>query len=365
MEAHPLESLTVDEAKELQFSLVDEITQVFSGTEILTGGDLGVVSGLNQPQTTKKVESVLANFFATESAMLVRGAGTMAIRLALHALVKSGDTILVHRAPIYPTTKSTLEMSNINVQMVDFNNLAELEQAVQTFTFKAVLIQATRQQPTDSYELSEVIKVIKTNNKTMPIITDDNYAVCKIPKIGVQLGATLSCFSTFKLLGPVGVGCIVGSENAIKKLRKENYSGGLQVQGFEALQVLRGLIYAPVSLAISATVTTEVCTRLNNGEVAGVKAATIVNAQSKVIIVELEAENAGAVLGEADKLGAAPHPVGAESKYEFIPMFYRLSGTFLKFNKGADKTMLRINPMRSGSNTIIRILSQAIANAQK
>jgi hypothetical protein len=36
-------------------------------------------------------------------------------------------------------------------------------------------------------------------------VTDDNYAVMKVPRIGCQCGADLSCFSLFKLLGPGGV----------------------------------------------------------------------------------------------------------------------------------------------------------------
>ena len=94
MEAFPLKSLTIEEATNLQFKLVDSITHYFSGDEILTRGDLGVVKELNQPRMTNKVEKVLADFFNAEAAMLVRGSGTNAIRLALHAVVGTGKTIL-------------------------------------------------------------------------------------------------------------------------------------------------------------------------------------------------------------------------------------------------------------------------------
>ncbi len=90
MEAFPLKSLTIEEATNLQFKLVDSITHYFSGDEILTRGDLGVVKELNQPRMTNKVEKVLADFFNVEAAMLVRGSGTNAIRLALHAVVGTG-----------------------------------------------------------------------------------------------------------------------------------------------------------------------------------------------------------------------------------------------------------------------------------
>lgn len=363
MKTYPLQSLTIEQATEKQFKLVDEITKVFRGTEILTRGDLGVVMGLNQPTTTNKVEQVLANFFDAGAAMLVRGAGTMAIRMALSSVLNVGETVLVHEAPVYPTTQISFETMGLQVVSADFNVPGEITKALQNHPeVRAVLVQYTRQKPDDSYDMATVIDEIKAHDVTMPIVTDDNYAALKVEAIGSELGATLSCFSTFKLLGPEGVGCIVGRKENIQRLRTESYSGGLQVQGFEAIDVLRGMIYAPVALATSATVAEEANKQLNAGAVAGVKGSFIANAQSKVLIVELEEEHAAAVLVEAEKLGAAPHPVGAESQYEFVPMFYRVSGTFRASDPNLEKRMIRINPMRSGTTTILRILQKAIEN---
>lgn len=167
-------------------------------------------------------------------------------------------------------------------------------------------------------------------------------------------------FQPLNYYGPEGVGCIIGDADLLSDLREENYSGGLQVQGFEAISVLQGLIYAPVALAVSSQVSSEVELRLNAGEVKGVKQAFIANAQSKVIIVEFEQPIAAQVLEKAEELGASPNPVGAESKYEFVPMFYRLSATFRAASPENVKTMIRINPMRAGAETIIRIIKEAI-----
>ena len=125
------------------------------------------------------------------------------------------------------------------------------------------------------------------------------------------------------------------------------------------------MIYAPVSLALSAEVLEKLKKSLNAREVIGVKKAYIANAQSKVILVELDEPIANAVLKEAEKLGAAPHPIGAESQYEFVPMFYRLSGTFRTDNPDLEKSVIRINPMRSGTDTVKRILQEAIIAASK
>ncbi len=365
MKTYPLTSFNIEEATKKQFSLIDEITKIFRGSEILTRGDLGVIPGLNQPRTTNKVEKVLGNYFNAEAAMLVRGAGTMAIRMALHATMNIGDTLLVHDAPVYPTTKVSIDTMGLKTIATDFNDLEKLQDTLKNQAIDGVLIQITRQKPDDSYDAKEVIQCIKNYLPNTPIVTDDNYAVLKTPEIGSQMGATLACFSTFKLLGPEGIGCIVGNKKAIEKLKTENYSGGLQVQGHEAIDVLRGMIYAPVALALSARVLEEVRNSLNAGEVTGVKQAYIANAQSKVILVELDEPIASAVLEEAEKMGAAPNPVGAESQYEFVPMFYRLSGTFRAANPDAERTMIRINPMRAGSETIIRILHESIIAVSK
>jgi cystathionine beta-lyase/cystathionine gamma-synthase len=360
MNTYPLESITIDEAKRFQFKLIDAGTRHFKGAEILSLGDLGVVKGLNKPSTTLKVEQVLADFFEQEAAVLVRGAGTAAIRWGLYSMIKAGSTILVHDAPVYPTTEVTIDSMGLNIVKADFNNNDEIIKVINENKIDGVIIQYTRQRIEDSYDMTKVIGNIREVNVEIPIITDDNYAVMKVKNTGAQCGADLSAFSMFKLLGPEGIGCVIGKKKYIDKIIKSNYSGGGQVQGHEALEALRGLVYAPVALAIQAEVNNELVDRLNNRELRGVKKAFLANAQSKVLLVELEESVAAKVIEEAEKLGAAPNPVGAESKYEFAPMFYRVSGTFRAADKSLEERMIRINPMRSGADTVIRILKEAI-----
>lgn len=360
MITYPLHSISTEQAMALQFKVVDCITRGFSGTEILTRGDLGVVPGYNKPITTWKAEKAIARIFDAEAAMLVRGAGTDAIADALFSVIRAGETLLVHTSPIYSTTKTTIERQGLHTVSADFNDLGEIRRVMGKHPeIKAALVQYTRQSMQDSYEMEEVVAAIK-GCRDIPIVTDDNYAVMKVAKIGSQCGADLSCFSTFKLLGPEGIGCIVGKKAYIDELISYNYSGGSQTQGYEALEVLRGLTYAPVALAIQADVNDRMVTRLKSGELPGIKDAFLANAQSKVLLVEFEELIAEAVLAEAEKLGAAPNPVGAESRYELVPMFYRVSGTFRAADPTITKRMIRINPMRSGDETIIRILKQAM-----
>lgn len=365
MRTYPLKSLTIQEAMALQFRIVDCMTREFRGQEILTRGDLGVVSGLNKPAVTMKSERVIAEIFGAEACMLVRGAGSGSIRLGLHSMLCSEDTILVHKAPVYETTLTSLNMLGIRTVEADYTDKGTIQSVLKEHPeIKGALVQHTRQKPEDCYHMQDVIEAIKSF-RDIPVLTDDNYAALKAPKIGIQCGADLSCFSAFKLLGPEGIGIIVGKKHYIERLEKENYSGGMQVQGHEAMDVLHGFVYAPVALAVEAQAIEECIKRLNSGEIPKVKNAFAANAQSKVLLVEFKEDIAEQVLAEAEKLGAAPYPVGCESKYEMVPLFYRVSGTFRKADATLERRMIRINPLRAGSDTVLRILKKSIERGTK
>lgn len=291
MKTFPLQSLTLIEAQQKQFALVDTICRHFPGSEFLTCGDLGLTPGLNQPRITQRVEQVLADAFHAQA---------------------------------------------------------------------AALVQHTRQQPQDRYVLADVLATLRAAG--VPALTDDNYAVMKVARIGCECGANVSTFSCFKLFGPEGVGAVVGDADVISRIRATLYSGGSQIQGAQALEVLRGLVLAPVMHAVQAGVSERLLALLNGGAVAEVKSAVIANAQSKVLIVEFHQPIAARVLEEAQKLGALPYPVGAESKYEIPPLFYRLSGTFRQANPQLEHCAIRINPNRGGEETILRILRESIAS---
>ena len=362
MEVYPVDTIDIDQAKEFQFRLVDIIHQNFKGQEFLQGGDYGVNPSLGRPVYTAKVERTLAQFFQSEDAMLVRGAGTGAIRSVLNTMLKSNDRILIHEAPIYPTTKVIIESMGLIPVTIDFNDLPHMDREL-VLSSAFALIQHSRQKPEDSYQLGKVITKLKEANNNLIILVDDNYVVMKAEKMGTQLGADVSAFSLFKLLGPEGIGCIVGSKKLIDKIRSLNYSGGSQVQGHEAMDALRSLIYAPVALAIQGEESNKIVKRLNGGEIKGIKKSFIANAQSRVILVEFDKPIAKKVLEYSEALGAAPYPVGAESRYEVTAMFYRISGTFLQSNPMLEDYMIRINPMRAGADTVIRVLKEAMVRA--
>ncbi|WP_293816829.1 aminotransferase class V-fold PLP-dependent enzyme [uncultured Parolsenella sp.] len=362
MKTYPLYSRTFEEARELQFKVIDAAAHHFTGEQSLDLGDLGVHKGTNRPLQTIRVEHVFADAFDAEDAVLVRGAGTGALRWALVAAVDPGATVLVHDAPIYPTTKVTLDTMGARTAVADFNDDASIARvcAEHASEITGVLIQHSRQKPDDSYELGHVIEQVRAALGDVHIVTDDNYAATKVKAIGNQLGADLATFSCFKLLGPEGVGVVLGSRPLVEKIREMQYSGGSQVQGHEAMAALRGLIYAPVALSITGATCHEVARRLCAGELPHVTGAYVANAESKAVLVEFDEDIADRVLELAPSHGAAPNPVGCESKYEFLPMFYRISATFRAKDPTWQRRMIRINVMRSGPDTVIRILRELV-----
>lgn len=351
----PVMSLT--EATAAQFRLVDAITMTFRTPGLLDGADLGL-AGASSPTFTRRVEAVLARYFEAGDALLLQGAGTAAIREALVTVLRPGGRILVHAPGPYFTTQGTLDMMGARQVRVDMNDLAAVRSAAQEVD--AALIQHTHQVPNDGYRLGEVIAAVRAASD-VPIVVDDNYATMKVARIGCQLGADLSAFSTFKLLGPEGIGCLVGRADLVERARERNPSGGNVVQGPTARAVLEGLVQAPVQLAIQERVAQEVAQRL--GLLPGVTNAWVANLAETIVLVRLAEPIARDVIRRAALLGAADRPVATESRHEVVPLVYKVSKTMLRSVPQAAETMVRVNPLRAGPDTVVRILREALEGA--
>jgi hypothetical protein len=191
----PLKGLTslaisLEQAKKLQFRVTDAITRYFNGYEILSRGDLGGVLGLNMLTVTQKAEQVFADVFDAEAAALVRGSGTGAIRWAFLCFLPPASKLLVHKAPIYETTRVTLNSMGIVCVEANYNNLDELRGVIrENPDLGGALIQIGRQKIDDRYHHEEVISTIKSVRPSICIVADNNYAAMKIEKIGVQCGS--------------------------------------------------------------------------------------------------------------------------------------------------------------------------------
>ncbi|MEU6034858.1 aminotransferase class V-fold PLP-dependent enzyme [Actinomadura sp. NPDC047616] len=353
----PLATVPLPDAVARQFRLLECTAAHFEGEQLFTT-DLGVVPGTGRPRTTARVEAVLADFFGAEAAALVQGAGTGAIRAALVAAVKPGDPLLVHRAPVYATTATTLRTLGVDVVEVDFNDPAALERALAGGRFRWAYAQHSRQRLTDSYDLAAVVTACRAAG--VRTIVDDNYTAMRVPACGVEVGADASCFSLFKLHGPEGVGAVVGAADLVERLHHDNYSGGGQVQGHQALDALRALTHVPVMWSVQSRVVAEIAERLAGGEVDGVADVRVANVQDRCVLVLLDRPVARALPAVAARHGAAPYPVGSSSRYEIAPLFYRMSSSSLADAPGLADWTVRVNPMRAGADLVLDILRRAL-----
>lgn len=348
------------QALALQQRLVTAVAQEFPDGELFYS-DAGVVPGLGRPRTTERAERVLAAAFDAPAACLVQGAGSGAIRAALSAgpWAAQDRRLLLHDAPDYSTTATTLRDGAVRPVRVDFEDPDALHTAlVAEDAPDWVYVQHTRQRLTDRHQPGEVIAQATAAGRR--VIVDDNYAVIRTPRIGVQYGASASAFSLFKLHGPEGVGVVLGDEDLIAGAHRANYSGGGQVQGAQALAALQALVMVPLNYAEQARQTVDLAARLRSGEVPGIADAVLANAQDLCVIALLDRPVAAGLPHAAATYGAAPYPVGSNSRYEITPLIYRLSSSTLADRPDLRDWAIRINPMRGGAQLCVDILDRAL-----
>lgn len=357
--------MSMSEAAAWQERFVTAVTHEFRGDPGLFGaGDVGMEPALGRPAGTAAAERALAHVFGAEDCALVQGAGTGAVRLALFTTIPPGSRLLVHAAPTYLTSRLTLEAMGIELVTCDFNDDAGVEATLRDDTPDGVLVQHMRPRPEDRYDVGSLCTLIRRSlDIATPIVCDDNYAPLKVRHLGVALGADISAFSVFKLGGPEGIGCVLGSRLHIDRLRRFMLSGGGVVQGPEAVAVVQALARAALPMAHQAQVTLQVAARLQAGEVPDVVRAYATNAPETTILVELAVPRAAAVRRAAADLGAAVRPVGMESFYEVVPAFLKPSKTMMEQAPGIEEHVLRISAMRAGADLVIGILAAALSRA--
>ncbi|GAB3473510.1 aminotransferase class V-fold PLP-dependent enzyme [Nocardiopsis coralliicola] len=359
----PLPVATAAEAAQMQQRLVAAVADRFPDAALFRS-DAGVVPGLGRPDTTRRAEEALAAAFGAEAAALVQGAGTGAIRAALSAGPWSGGArrIVAHDAPDYATTGAAFRDARAEVVRVDFDDPAALGAVLAADPARWVYVQHTRQRLTDRHLPGDVVAAARAAGRRT--VVDDNYAVYRTPRTGVEMGADLSAFSLFKLHGPEGVGVVLGDGALIERVRAANYSGGGQVQGHQALAALQALVMVPLNWAAQSEAAEELAERLAGGSVPGVVDARLANAQDLCVIALLDRPAAAGLPERAARYGAAPYPVGSNSRFEITPLVYRLSSSALADRPDLRDWAVRINPMRAGAALTESILRAALAHEE-
>jgi Cys/Met metabolism PLP-dependent enzyme len=358
-----LRVLDLDGAIALQHRIADAIARNWTGSELMSAGDFGygLAEDSDRPLMTSKAERAIAEVFGADDAALVWGAGTGANQALLYAVHRPGMSLLLHDAPIYKTTQVLLDALAVDQRRCGFNDLGSLSAALKERP-DVVWVQHSPQCLIDEWDIAEVIRACRDQAPESQVFVDDNYAAMRVEKIGVELGAAASSFSLFKVLGPPGVGCVVGGKDVVAAIHAQKTSGGSKVQGPVARETMDALIYAPTALAIQNRVVTEIVDAIAADPDAypGVKRAFAGDVNERAVVIELNEPRARDVVAAAQQSGAAPYPVGGESRYELLPLFYRLASAFVRAQPEVLDWYFRINPHRAGAETALRILRRAL-----
>lgn len=370
------EHMTLEEATETQFRLVDSIQHVLGSDEVFTE-DYGQVRALatvgfgggGRPRSTAAVEGVLEHFFDAGEAVLVQGAGTGSIRAMLNAAVEPGQSVVLHSEHPYKTTRPAMRHMGLDLHQVSFNDRELLERTLSAIAPASLYVQHVPQGLGDDHEISDVIDTgRRIGGDDLAILVDDNYAVMRSRSIGVQLGATASAFSLFKLLSPAQIGCVVGPRELISSIRQDLSSAGCQVQGPAAMAALRMLVYAPVALAIQNNAVIEATRQINalveDGGLPFVRGAVAAQPGIRCVVVVFDEPVAEAFVRSAWRNGSPSQSVGEEAQPEVLPLFTYLTSTFLKGMPGLERHAVRINPMRGGPDSVVRVLKAAMADPE-
>lgn len=353
--------MTLEQAAAWQDEWVRAVTARFADLgSPLAGGALGIGGETFRPAATIACEQALADAFGAEEALLVRGGGTGAVRLALFVAVPSGSSVLVHEPETYLTTRLTLEAMGVELVACDFNSDDSVEYALERHRPKAVLIQHMRPRLEDSYCLEPLVALIRGVGSPPRIVVDDNYAPLKALKLGAAVGADLSAFSLFKHGGPEGIGCLLGGPGLGERVLPFMTSGGSIVQGPEAIGVVEALGRTALPTARQSLVNREIAARLGANEVPGVRRALAGHCPETVVLIELVQPLAAEVREAAGRLGAATRPVGMESYHEVVPAFLPPSKSLIADRPGIERYVVRVSAMRSGADLVVDLLREAI-----
>jgi hypothetical protein len=277
--------------------------------------------------------------------------------------------VVLHSEHPYKTTLPAMRHMGLDLHQVNFNEADELEKALDAVAPAGLYVQHVPQGLGDDHEITDVIEVgRRVCGDDLAILVDDNYAVMRSPQIGVQMGATASAFSLFKLLSPAQIGCVVGPSDLVTSIRRDLSSAGCQVQGPAALAALRMLVYAPVALAIQNNTVLEATRRINalveDGSLPFVRGAVAAQPGIRCVVVVFDEPVAEAFVRSAWRNGSPSQSVGEEAQPEVLPLFTYLTSTFLKGMPGLERHAVRINPMRGGPDSVLRVLQAAMADAE-
>ena len=182
----------------------------------------------------------------------------------------AGDPLLIHRAPVYRTTARHPARPGRAGRRGGLQRSAGAARGARVGAVSAGRTSSTpgSASPTPTTRATVLAACRAAGVRT---VVDDNYAVLRVPGVRGRAGRRRLLLLAVQAARP-------GGRRRRRRARRtwwsgcarDNYSGGGQVQGHQALDALRALTHVPVMWAVQSRVAAEVAGRLAAGEVPGV-----------------------------------------------------------------------------------------------
>jgi cystathionine gamma-synthase/methionine-gamma-lyase len=224
---------------------MDTLDRVFAGE--LTGASYIRYSN----PTTDALQEALA-VLENGAGALACGSGMMALHMAIHAALVDRRRSMVVAKALYGATINLLvkimEPSGINIRFVDFNNLAEVEAAVEEEKPGCLLAETISNPLLRVVEIDRLAEIAKKAGAAL--IVDSTFATPFICR-PLELGANMVVHSLTKYLsghGDVMGGAVISDAEHLNTLHSTSRAIGPNLGPFESFLVLRGIKTFPLRM---------------------------------------------------------------------------------------------------------------------
>lgn len=215
------------------------------------------------------VEAKIAALEGAEAAVLT-SSGMGAIAATLWTLLSSGDHLIAAKT-IYGCTFSLfshhLSRFGIEVEFIDFNDLAQLKNALK-FNTKAIFFETPANPDLSIYDIRQISTIAHQYNSEIQVIIDNTFAT-PILQQPIKLGADIVVHSATKALNghsDIISGVVVGKAELMQRIQMEGIKDltGAVPSPHDAFLLLRGLKTLSIRVKAQNEQTMRIATALEN-----------------------------------------------------------------------------------------------------
>jgi cystathionine beta-lyase/cystathionine gamma-synthase len=204
----------------------------------------------NNP-TTDALQEVLTKL-ENGAGALACGSGMMALNIAIHTALMDSKRSIVAAKALYGATihllVKILEPNGVSVRFADFNNLEEVQRAVEEEAPGCLLVETISNPLLRVVELDKLAQIAKKAGAAF--IVDNTFATPMISR-PLELGASMCVHSLTKYLsghGDVMGGAVISDAEHLETLQATARAIGPNLGPFESFLALRGIKTFPLRM---------------------------------------------------------------------------------------------------------------------